>query len=313
MSCRQALKYLICWVLFSTMAGGVAQAQWSLLAPGNREPSPRQNRYYMLVLANPIPGMENDFNDWYTNMMLGDLTQLPGFVGAQRFRIISDAGLDPRPTVAGYQKGYLTIWDQQGPDNTPIDKLMRDSLEGGKISHGAGFDYRGFGTEGVGGTYQALGPRVSSGKKPWMPASTDLKTRRPNRYIVMDFSNPAAGKEGEFESTMNQHIKDILALPGWMAAQRFKVMPGNARGRGGRSNILQYLTVWEVEGPSPQAPQTDPARPGQSGKYVSRIQTALNEAIKDGKIKQLPIDESSRQFTYWEPITPFITRADYDR
>jgi hypothetical protein len=312
MSFRQALKCFISPLLFSALMGGAAEAQWSLLAPGDRAPSPGQNRFYMLVLANPIPGMEADFNDWYSNMMLGDLSQLPGFEGAQRFRIVSDAGLDPRPTVEGYQKGYLTIWDQRGPDNTKINKLMRDSLEGGKISHGAGFDYHGFGTSGVGGTYQALGPRISSGKKAWLPTATDLKTRRRDRYLVMDFSNPEAGKESEFERLMDQHIKDILALPGWMAAQRFKVAP-TLSGQAVPSNVLSYLTVWEVEGPSQQAPEDHPARPGQSGKYVNQIQAALSQAMKAGKVKKIPINETTWQFTYWEPITPYITRADYER
>ena len=54
-----------------------------------------------------------------------------------------------------------------------------------------------------------------------MPEVSDNKTPRPNRYIVMDFSAPAAGREGEFEAVTNQRVKDVLALPGWMAAQRF--------------------------------------------------------------------------------------------
>lgn len=313
MDLKRRLQTLATTVLCVAAISNVAEAQWSLLAPGDRSPAAGQNRYYMLVLANPVPGMENDFNDWYTNMMLGDLSQLPGFVGVQRFRIISDAGLDPRPTIAGYQKGYLAIWDQQGPDNAPIDQLMRDSLEGGKVSHGAGFDYRGFGTEGVGGSYQAMGPRITSGKKPWMPASTDLKTRRPSRYIVMDLSNPAVGKEDEFESAIGQHIKDVLSLPGWMAAQRFKVVSRNSNGRAGRTPTLQYLTVWELEAPSPQGPQNNPLRPGQSGKLVNEIQTVLTAATKTGKVKPLPVDEATWQFTYWEPITPYITRTDFDR
>jgi len=129
-----------------------------------------------------------------------------------------------------------------------------------------------------------------------MPAVTDVKTPRPNRYIVMDFSNPAGGKEGEFEVALNQHIRDVLALPGWMAAQRYKLAPAVA-GRGGRPNKPQYLTIWEVE--------------AQNGQNVSQIQSALNEAVKAGKVKAVPIDETTWEFTYWEPITPYI-RFEYD-
>ena len=63
----------------------VVQAQWSLLAPGKREAPSGQHRYAMLVLANPVPGLEQEFNDWYTNTHMGDLVQLPGWTGAQAF------------------------------------------------------------------------------------------------------------------------------------------------------------------------------------------------------------------------------------
>jgi hypothetical protein len=189
---------------------------------------------------------------------------------------------------------------------------MRDSIAdgtGGKISHGAGFDYIGRG--GRGGTYQAIGPRIASEKTPRMPPVTDVKTRRPDRYIVMDSSNPAAWKEREFEGAMSQHIKDMLALPGWMAAQRFKLPQRD--GACGPPNSLQYLTIWEVEGQPQQAPQNNPARRGQSGKYVNQIQSALNEAVKAGKVKKLPVDEATWEFTYWEPTTPYITKDAFVR
>src|ERR1700676_5113605 len=73
----------------------LANAQWSLLAPGTREGSPGNNRYYYLVWASPVPGMETQFNDWYQNNHMGDLVQLPGWVGAQRFRIVADVGTRP--------------------------------------------------------------------------------------------------------------------------------------------------------------------------------------------------------------------------
>jgi hypothetical protein len=66
MSFQQALKGFVASILFSALMAGAAEAQWSLLAPGDRAPSRGQSRYAMLVFANPVPGLENDFNDWYT-------------------------------------------------------------------------------------------------------------------------------------------------------------------------------------------------------------------------------------------------------
>src|SRR5258705_13113041 len=149
MNHRQALQSFVAVVLFSGLIGGVAEAQWSLLAPGDRTASPGQNRYAMLVFANPVPGLENDFNDWYTTTHMGDLVQLPGWLGAQRFRIIS--GLSPRPTREGYRHGYLIGWDQKGSDYATPQSLMTAAINGGKSRRGAGFDY--IGGLGRGGTF----------------------------------------------------------------------------------------------------------------------------------------------------------------
>ena len=113
-----------------------------------------------------------------------------------------------------------------------------------------------------------------------MPEVSDNRTPRPNRYIVMDFSTPAPGKDAEFETAANQRVKDVLALSGWMAAQRYR-MPPVAAGRGARPNKPQYLTIWELE-----------------GRNVNELQATLNEAVKSGRVKAVPIDETTAEFTY---------------
>lgn len=60
-----------------------ASAQWSIGAPGSRQGPP--GRYHMTHLS--------------------DLLQLPGWVGAQRFRIVSN--LNPRPTKEGYRSAFM--------------------------------------------------------------------------------------------------------------------------------------------------------------------------------------------------------------
>ena len=271
---------------------GAAQAQWSLLAPGKREAPPGLNRYAMLVLANPVPGLEQEFNEWYTSTHMGDLLQFPGWMGAQRFRIVSS--LNPRATRAGYQHGYLIVWDQEGTGHAVPQKFASDAIAGGKSRLGAGYDY--IGGIGGGGTFQVIGPRMTrpDGKGPFLPDVADVHTPRPNRYIVMDFANPSAGKDAEFDGAMNQRITDVLALPGWMAAQRYRLAPPPYRAD--RPNKPKYLTIWETE-----------------GRDVNALQAALNEAVKAGRVKALAIDEATWEFTYWTPITPYITKEDFIR
>lgn len=48
-------------------------------------------KYTMLVLTNAVEGKEDEFNDWYSNQHLKDVIAVPGFVSAQRFKIVGDA------------------------------------------------------------------------------------------------------------------------------------------------------------------------------------------------------------------------------
>src|SRR5215471_1085810 len=84
----------------------------------------------MLVFANPIPGREVEFNELYTNTHMGDLVQLDGWVGAQRFRIVTN--VQPRPTAAGYAHGYLIIWDLEETDANLALARMTAAFTGGK-------------------------------------------------------------------------------------------------------------------------------------------------------------------------------------
>jgi len=173
--------------LVSTVAIGLigppAQAQWSIGAPGKREAPAGKHRYVYLVFANPIPGKEAEFNDWYSNTHMGDLVQLPGWMGAQRFRIVTT--VQPRPTIAGYGHGYLMIWDLEETEANAALARSEAAIAGGKSRRGAAFNY----TPGAGarGTYEAMGPRITrpDRKAPTLPDASDNRTARPNRYILM--------------------------------------------------------------------------------------------------------------------------------
>ena len=99
-------------VTVGMLGATAANAQWSIGAPGNRVAPKGENRFTYLVFANPLPGHEAEFNDWYLNQHLGDLMQLDGWVGAQRFRL--NGAITPRPTAGGYAQGYVVLWDLEG-------------------------------------------------------------------------------------------------------------------------------------------------------------------------------------------------------
>jgi hypothetical protein len=242
---------------------GPAWAQWSLGPPGARQAPAGTNHYLYLVRTNPLPGMEQAFNDAYLNRHMGDLVQLDGWIGAQRFRLATDG--QPHPVLPGSRYGYLIIWDQEGA-RPPIVP------PGTKNRRIPGYDYI---TPGASwqATYKTLGPRVRrpDGRKPFMPAASDNDTPRFNRYVLLEFADPPAGvNPADFEAALNRRIGQVLAVPGWMTAQAFHLEPTpQPPGRPPRppAPADRYLILWETE-----------------GRTAQEVEDALRAATQAGKV-----------------------------
>jgi hypothetical protein len=271
-----------------------ALAQWSIGQPGTREAPKGQNRYVYLVMSDPLPGREADFNDGYQNMHMGDLVQLPGWTGAQRFRLV---GVTPRNTQPLYRRGNLIIWDQEGADLGKLQSDSRAAIAGGKSRRIPGFDYSDEGS--VRATYQVISPRATrpDGRKPFIPDYTDNKMPRPNRYIMLDFAEPAAGvSDADFEAALSKHVSEVLALPGWMAAQRFHLATLPAGAAPPRLAFTKYLVIWETEGNDAQG-----------------LQDTLTAATKAGQVTAPAADAATAQSSWWVTTSPFITKDDFQR
>lgn len=271
-----------------------AQAQWSIGKPGTREAPRGQDRYVYLVMSDPLPGREFEFNDAYQNVHMGDLVQLQGWTGAQRFRLVP---VTPRTTQPFYRRGNLIIWDQEGDDLGKIQSESRAAIAGGKSRLIPGFDYSPDGP--VSTTYRVIGPRVSrpDGRKPFIPAADDNKTPRPNRYVQLDFVEPAAGvSDADFETALSREVNEVLALPGWMAAQSFRLAPTPATSPPPRLAFTKYLVIWETEGATAQA-----------------LQDARAAAVKSGQIAPFAADAKTAQYSWWVTTSPFIDKADFER
>jgi hypothetical protein len=247
-----------------------------------------------LVMSDPLPGREADFNDGYQNMHMGDLVQLPGWTGAQRFRLV---GVTPRTTQPLYRRGNLIIWDQEGADLGKLQSDSRAAIAGGKSRRIPGFDYSDEGS--VRATYQVISPRATrpDGRKPVIPDYTDNKTPRPNRYIMLDLAEPAAGvSDADFEAALSKRVSEVLALPGWMAAQRFHLATLPAGAAPPRLAFTKYLVIWETEGNDAQG-----------------LQDALIAATKAGRVTALAADAATAQSSWWVTTSPFITKDDFQR
>jgi hypothetical protein len=246
-------------------------------------------------MSDPLPGREFDFNDGYQNMHMGDLVQLPGWNGAQRFRLVPD--VMPRNTQLLYRRGNLIIWDQEGTDLNKLRSDANAAIAGGKSRLIPGFDY---GPDGaVRATYQVIGARMSrsDGRKPFIPDYADNKTPRPNRYIMLDFIEPAVGvSDSAFEAALSKRVVEVLALPGWMAAQPFRFATPPPSARPTSLAFTKYLVIWETE-----------------GSHAQELQDRLLAATKTGEVKALVADPATAQSSWWVTTSPFITKDDFQR
>ena len=71
----------------------------------------------LVVLTNPVPGKEDEFNEWYTNIHIQEICQLSGFKSAQRFKL-SDAQMGPDGA-----HGYLAIYEIEGDPAAALESL----------------------------------------------------------------------------------------------------------------------------------------------------------------------------------------------
>ena len=111
----------------------------------------------------------------------------------------------------------------------------------------------------IGGVAFVSGALAQPAKPPVNRAFKILSPEGNHFYLV--FSNPAAGKEVEFNTFYDRHVGDIMKLPGFVSAQRFVLSP-----RGPNDPPFKYLTVYELNGkePAPVLAQMGPA--GREGR-----------------------------------------------
>jgi hypothetical protein len=228
-------------------------------------------------------------------MHMGDLVQLPGWTGAQRFRLVPD--VMPRNTKPLYRRGNLIIWDQEGTDLAKLRGDANAAIAGGKSRRIPGFDYSPDGP--VSTTYQVISARVTrpDGSKPFIPDYADNKTPRPNRYVMLDFVEPVADiSDSAFEAALSRRVMDVLALPGFMAAQPFRYVPPPSNAAPPRLAFTKYLVIWETE-----------------GSHAQELQDTLIAATKSGQIKALNADPARAQSSWWRLRPSSLRTISNDR
>jgi len=83
-------------------------------------------KYKLIVLSGPTEGKEDEYNDWYQNTHLADVTSVPGIVRAQRFRHAADLG-------GGTGHRYMAIYEIETDDLAGALGGITESSESGSM------------------------------------------------------------------------------------------------------------------------------------------------------------------------------------
>lgn len=71
-----------------------------------------------LVFTQPVDGQEEEYNEWYDVIHLGDVVQIPGVSSAQRYEIA-----EPEPVAGRTVHRHLAIYEIDGDPGRVLDEM----------------------------------------------------------------------------------------------------------------------------------------------------------------------------------------------
>jgi hypothetical protein len=76
-------------------------------------------RVIQVVFSNPVPGREDQFNEWYDNVHIPELLAVPGMVSATRYALHEAAIYHVKGGVVPEHK-YMCVYELEGD----VDEIM---------------------------------------------------------------------------------------------------------------------------------------------------------------------------------------------
>lgn len=84
------------------------------------------SKHILIVLTDPVEGMEDEFNEWYTDQHLGDVLKLEGYESAQRFRLVpKDASQTAADDTPPWK--YLAVYEVETDDVPATHRGLRSA------------------------------------------------------------------------------------------------------------------------------------------------------------------------------------------
>jgi hypothetical protein len=84
--------------------------------------------HVLMVMSNPVEGREDEYNEWYDNVHLGEVLQVPGFVAARRYAAAGSVRGGDSP----YR--YLSIYEIEADDLESATAALQAAVRGMRMS-----------------------------------------------------------------------------------------------------------------------------------------------------------------------------------
>ena len=158
----------------------------------------------LVTMTNPLPGREAEYQDWYANTHIVEMVAAPRVLSA-RLHTVTDART---PT----KWRHCALYELEGDPQA----AMQAVFESGKTANR---------TPSTAGDTPSRLLAIATPRAPRQGAAPP----DPDNHVFVVLTNPTAGMEEEYNRWYDgQHIDDVLAIPGFVGVQRFKIsaVPG---------------------------------------------------------------------------------------
>jgi hypothetical protein len=166
---------------------------------------------FQFALSNPTPGMEEEFNRWYSGPHFTHTLKVPGILAGQRFR-----RAEKGPWPAG-KHDYLMIWELDDPRFALEQLALVRGSEKMPLSPAVDMS-----------TVQPPTMWLRAGVRSAARIVTDTSSRR---SVVLVLLNPAEGEGPALERAMvSAALAEVADLPGVLAADFLTLADEQIRG-----------------------------------------------------------------------------------
>ena len=89
-------------------------------------------KFIQVVFSNPVEGKDAEFNEWYDNVHIPQLLQVPGMLSAKRYAL-QDAAVYSAPGGVRPEHRYMTIYEMEGDVDALMGRIRQSVADGAVV------------------------------------------------------------------------------------------------------------------------------------------------------------------------------------